>query len=247
MSHSRQTEHYGLPLYNGTDIINPLTDFNDANEAIDEAVYNANQRSVEAEESAQQSAETVTEYDARITNAETTATNAGIKSNNTQKMIAEEFNPLKPDGYQVGDFVIYNDKLYSFINPHSGAWDASDVVEQPISEALETQIAQAKADIAQALADALAQIDAQLARVTNTQSMIAEAFNPNKVDGYNAGDVVTYADKLYEFDSDHLGAWTGADVTQTSIVAIVNGLVASINALSAELNATKIVVQESEG
>ena len=40
MSHSRQTEHYALPLYDGTDIINPLTDFNDANSLIDETMYN---------------------------------------------------------------------------------------------------------------------------------------------------------------------------------------------------------------
>ncbi len=134
MSHSRQTEHYGLPLYNGTDIINPLTDFNDANEVIDEAVYNANQRSVEAQEIAQRSAESVGEYDARISEAETTAANAGVKGANAQKMIANEFNPLKTGGYKVGDNVIYNDKLYSFINAHSGAWDASDVREIVISD-----------------------------------------------------------------------------------------------------------------
>jgi len=217
MSHSRQTEHYGLPLYNGTDIINPLTDFNDANEAIDEAVYNANQRSVEAEESAQQSAQTVTQYDERVTQAETTATNAGIKAENTQKMIAKEFDPLKEGGYKIGDIVIYYDKLYSFINPHSGAWDASDVVEQPIGEALEDVIAQAKADIAQELASALAQIDAQLARVTNTQSMIAEPFDPDKEDGYKKNDVVTYADKLYKFTQNHNGAWNGEDIERITI------------------------------
>lgn len=246
MSHSRQTEHYGLPLYNGTDIINPLTDFNDANEAIDEAVYNANQRSADAQESAEQSAQTVTQYDERVTQAETTATNAGIKADNTQKMIAEDFNPLKEDGYKIGDMVIYNQHLYSFINPHSGAWDASDVVEKPIGEALETVIAQAKADIAQELASALAQIDAQLARVTNTQSMIAEPFNPDKEDGYEEGEAVSYADKLYVFDSDHHGAWTGTDVTQTSIVEIINNLVTSVNALSNELDSTKIVIESEE-
>lgn len=40
MSHAGQTLHYGLPQYEGTDIINPLVDTNDAYEKIDEAIYN---------------------------------------------------------------------------------------------------------------------------------------------------------------------------------------------------------------
>ena len=70
MAHSRETEHYQLPLYNGTDIINPLTDFNNANEMIDETMYNVAQRAASAEESAQQSASTVHDYDERVTEAE---------------------------------------------------------------------------------------------------------------------------------------------------------------------------------
>ena len=42
-------------------------------------------------------------------------------------MIAGNFDSATP--YASGDYVIYNDKLYEFINPHSGAWDANDVVE----------------------------------------------------------------------------------------------------------------------
>lgn len=233
--HSRQTEHYGLPLYNGTDIINPLTDFNDANSQIDEVLYDANERSAQAKQTAEQSAIIVTQYDARITEAETTATTAGIKAENTQKMIAEYFDPLKEGGYKVGDIVIYNDKLYSFINPHSGAWDASDVVEQPIGEAMEDVIAQAKIDIAQQLADALAQINEQLERVTNTQGMIVEPFS--ELESYEEGDVVSYADKLYIFNSSHEGAWTGTDVTKTNIIEIIANV-------ANELENTKIVVQE---
>lgn len=141
MSHSRQTEHYELPLYNGTDIINPLTDFNDTNEAIDEAVYNANQRSVEAQEIAQHIAESVGEYDERITEAETTATNAGVKVIDTQKMIADEFNPLKQGGYEIGDIVFYDDGLYSFVNPHSGAWNVSDVTKTNVIEIINRLVA----------------------------------------------------------------------------------------------------------
>lgn len=242
--HSRQTEHYGLPLYNGTDIINPLTDFNDANSQIDEVLYDANERSAQAKQIAEQSAIIVTQYDARITEAETTATNAGVKAENTQKMIAEYFDPLKEGGYKVGDIVIYNDKLYSFINAHNGAWDASDVVEQPIGEAMEDVIEQAKIDIAQQLADALAQINEQLERVTNTQGMIAEPFSEDEP--YEEGDVVSYADKLYIFNEEHLGAWTGTDVTKTNIIELLASVGAKIKSVQEELDNTKIVIEAEE-
>ena len=39
MSHVNTTPHYGLPIYGENDIINPLTDFNDSNSAIDTALY----------------------------------------------------------------------------------------------------------------------------------------------------------------------------------------------------------------
>ena len=73
MSHSRETEHYQLPLYNGTDIINPLTDFNNANEKIDEVLYDANERSVEAKTAAEAAAQSIGQYDDRINAAEAAA------------------------------------------------------------------------------------------------------------------------------------------------------------------------------
>ena len=39
MSHVSTTAHYGLPIYGDVDIINPLTDFNDCNTAIDNKLY----------------------------------------------------------------------------------------------------------------------------------------------------------------------------------------------------------------
>ena len=134
MSHSRQTEHYELPLYNGTDIINPLTDFNNANEAIDEAIYNANQRSVNAENTARSASEAVGQYDERITEAINKSEEAEAKTDEVAGMISDTFNPLKTGGYKVDDIVIYNDKLYEFVNNHTGAWDGSDVRETTISE-----------------------------------------------------------------------------------------------------------------
>lgn len=225
MAHSRETEHYQLPLYDGTDIINPLTDFNNANEMIDETMYNVAQRAASAEESAQQSASTVHDYDERVTEAENTAQNAGIKADNTMNMIAEEFNPLKEGGYAIGDMVIYNQHLYSFINPHTGAWDASDVKEQPIGEALEDTIAQAKVEIQNEVDDAIAQIDAQMVRVPATQAMIAPPFDANKEGGYDEKAVVTYADKLYMFTAHHDGAWTGTDVQQITLAEFLINIV----------------------
>ena len=99
MSHSRQTQHYNLPLYNGTDIINPLTDFNDANDAIDTALYNANQSASDANTKADTAVEAVAGYDTRITQAETKADNALTKNSDTEKMIANQFDPLKDGGY----------------------------------------------------------------------------------------------------------------------------------------------------
>ena len=40
MSHAGETLHYQLPQYEGTDIINPLVDTNDAYSKIDETMYN---------------------------------------------------------------------------------------------------------------------------------------------------------------------------------------------------------------
>ena len=219
MSHSRQTGHYGLPLYNGTDIINPLTDFNDANEAIDTALYNANQSASSANTKADTAVEAVAGYDTRITQAETKADNALTKNSDTEKMIANEFDPLKEGGYAIGDSVIYNDKLYTFINPHTGAWDAGDVVNQPITDAVKSTIAEGKAEIEQETQDALDEIATQTQKVTATQKMIAPMFSADVA--YSKGVIVGYADKLYKFTADHHGAWTGSDVEETNISAEV--------------------------
>lgn len=140
MSHSRQTEHYNLPLYNGTDIINPLTDFNDANEAIDEALYNSNERSAHAENVAESVAQTVGGYDARIEAVETEVAGyssaiegAVEKSNDAEDMIAPKFSATKVGGYNKGDYVVYNDKLYKFTANHLGAWTGLDVTVETVT------------------------------------------------------------------------------------------------------------------
>ena len=225
MSHSRQTEHYELPLYDGTDIINPLTDFNNANETIDEAVYNANQRSVQAKQTADEAKDIAEGYDTRVTQAIETANGAMTLANNTQDMIADDFDPMKEGGYKVGDFVIYNGKLYRFINAHTGAWDASDVQVSPVLiEAIGEVVDEGKQAIDDAVADAEEEIAGQTEKVTKTQAMIAQPFDENKAGGYAVGDVVTYADKLYKFTSAHSGAWTGLDVEQVDVVELNSAL-----------------------
>lgn len=243
MSHSRQTEHYELPLYDGTDIINPLTDFNDANEAIDEAVYNANQRSVQAENTAEEAKDIAEGYDGRVTQAIQTANDAMTLANNTQGMIAEEFNPMKQGGYNVGDFVIYNGVLYRFINAHTGAWDASDVQVSPvILDAIKDVVEEGKQAIDEAVEEAEEEIAGQTEKVTKTQAIIAQPFDENKVGGYAVNDVVTYADKLYKFTSAHSGAWTGTDVDVVIVEnqiaemksTFTNGVDTIVNAIEAE-------------
>ena len=219
MSHSRQTEHYELPLYDGNDIINPLTDFNNANNSIDEALYNANQRSVGAETTANEAKDIAEGYDTRVSQAIQTANDAMTLANNTQDMIADDFDPNKAGGYNVGDFVIYNGKLYRFINAHTGAWDASDVQVSPVLiEAIADVVDEGKQAINDAVDEAEQEIAGQTEKVTKTQAMIAQPFDANKSGGYAVGDVVTYADKLYKFTSAHSGAWTGLDVEQVDVI-----------------------------
>lgn len=226
MSHSRQTEHYELPLYDGSDIINPLTDFNNANSSIDEALYNANQRSVSAETTAQEAKGIAEGYDSRVAQAIQTSDDAMTLANNTQDMIADDFNPNKTGGYNVGDFVIYNGRLYRFINAHTGAWDASDVQVSPVLiEAIADVVDEGKQDIADAVEEAEQEIAGQTEKVTKTQAMIAQPFDENKTGGYAIGDIVTYADKLYKFTSAHSGAWTGLDVEQVDVVELMPSVI----------------------
>lgn len=226
MSHSEQTTHYGLPKYIGTDIINPLTDFNDAADAIDEALYDANTASASAVQTAQGAVEEVGTYDARITSAQGYAERAITKANNTMDMIAKEFDPLKQGGYAVGDTCIYNDVLYEFINVHTGAWDASDVKVAVITEAVESTIEQGKADIEQETQEALAEIATQTQKVTATQEMIANVFHPDRQ--YYRSDICYYADKLYTFAENHLGPWTGTDVSETDVEKIIRRMHPSV-------------------
>ena len=134
MSHTNETTHYQLPQYVGTDILNPLVDTNGAYQTIDETMYNVAQTATQASADAQQASEDVATYDARITQNATDITSTQTSVGQTRKMLANNFSAVT--NYTKGQFVIYDNKLYRFVNNHSGAWSASDVDEVQIGEFL---------------------------------------------------------------------------------------------------------------
>lgn len=57
--------------------------------------------------------------------------------------LADEFSAN--NSYAVGDYCSYNQDVYRFISPHSGAWDVADVVLVSIANELKGKITQAEA------------------------------------------------------------------------------------------------------
>ena len=241
MAHSNETQFYHLPLYSGSDIINPLTDFNNANEALDTAMHEVAESAAEAKQEAHQATEDIAAYGERIAQCEADASDAYSKASDTQDMIASPFDPLKEGGYAIGDSVIYAGKLYTFINPHTSAWDAGDVINQPITDAVKSTIADGKREIEEETTAALAEIAGQTQKVTATQKMIAPAFDAAL--NYANGDCVTYADKLYQFNANHTGAWTGTDVD----VVIVENQIAEMKSTFTDGVDTIVNAIETEG
>ena len=90
--------------------------------------------------------------------------------------------------YSTGDVVIYNDKLYRFIQNHSaGTWNNNHAEETTLIDLLKKEL---------------------------DTSVIASEFSAQTA--YNAGDYVMHDGKLYRFSANHsAGAWTGSDVVLT--------------------------------
>ena len=174
MSHTNETQHYGLSQYIGTDIINPLTDFNGDNAKIDEALYDANSNAGEAKTVAQSASDLVGTYDARITALEQGESGDNTKVIKTQAMIAPPFDKLKAGGYAVDDVVTYNDKLYKFVRQHVGDWIEADAETCDVLDLIDN--------------GGSGDYDA---KINATQSMIAPAFNASKVGGYAINEFVT--------------------------------------------------------
>ena len=196
MSHTNQTQHYQLPQFVGTDILNPLVDTNEAYQKIDETMYNVSQEAGNAASAVAQAVATVEAMNQRVEVVENEATELATGVEQTRLMLAEEFNALKSGGYNVGDFVINDNKIYEFINNHVGAWSASDVNEVSVTDVIKT----------------LRTFSEQ------NRDMIGKEFDPTVQ--YLAGSYVIHNNKFYLFSANHLGAWTGTDVVEKDVAEV---------------------------
>lgn len=188
MAHTSETQYYGLPIFTGNDILNPLTDLNGAMTDIDTAMHEVAVNSGNASATADEAKETAEAMEARIVTLESQMTDVEEAQDDLTATVADTFDPLKVGGYAIGDIVIYEGKMYQFVNAHSGAWSASDVTEINVSEILK-----------------------------QTTGMLAGEFDPAKVGGYEAGDYVIYGGKLYKFTRVHTGAWNVSDVDEVTV------------------------------
>lgn len=131
MSYTNETTHYGIPLPLGTDLTTPM-DYNEAAEAIDEAVWQAKGDSATANENAAAAVETagtvaetveslsatVTDHGNRITALAARMTNAeneidDVRADGEDMITAyKEATATSTHAYAVGNYFIYNNVLY---------------------------------------------------------------------------------------------------------------------------------------
>lgn len=110
-----------------------------------------------------------------------------------QDMIAPAFDTTT--AYSVGNYVIYDEKLYQFTSAHSaGDWVGTDAAEVSIT-------------------DKIIYLTNEIAKLG---SNFADAFST--ATNYSATDVVIYENKLYRFITDHsAGAWASNDVEEITV------------------------------
>lgn len=131
-------------------------------------------------------------------------------------MITGDFD--ETSAYAIGDIVVYDGGLYKFTSAHTAntAWDSSEVSATTVIALLQQQNVDLKA-----YADTIA-------------NMIADPFST--VTAYAAGDVVTYGNHLYIFNSSHsAGAWTGSDVTEIQVMDYIATLDGRVDTIAADL------------
>ena len=131
MSYTNETTHFGIPLPLGTDLTTPM-DYNEAAEAIDEAVWQAKGDAATANENAAAAVETagtvaesveslsatvvdhgnrITALAARMTNAENEIDD--VRADGEDMITAyKEPTATSTHAYAIGDYFIYNDVLY---------------------------------------------------------------------------------------------------------------------------------------
>lgn len=131
MSYTNETTHFGIPLPLGTDLTTPM-DYNEAAEAIDEAVWQAKGDAATANENAAAAVETagtvaesveslsatvidhgnrITALAARMTNAENEIDD--VRADGEDMITAyKEPTATSTHAYAIGDYFIYNNVLY---------------------------------------------------------------------------------------------------------------------------------------
>ena len=195
MSHTNETTYYGLPQFVGTDILDPLTDTNNAYQKIDTALHNVAENSGQASEAAQQAVEDVGAMQGVVAGHTTAIEGLSEDVAESGANIAEAFSP---DGvYLAGKVVSYNGLTYKFTANHNGPWTGLDA-ERWIAGDSVTAV---EKDVA-----------ANTTQVGRTRANIAPAFDADE--SYLAGRVVDKDGVTYMFTADHSGAWTGLDVVQ---------------------------------
>lgn len=131
MSYTNETTHFGIPLPLGSDLTTPM-DYNEAFEAVDEALFSAQGESATADENAAAAVETanataealdtlsttvgghtsqISALGARMTNAENKIDD--VRSDLEDMIVAfNEPTATSTHAYAIGDYFIYNDVLY---------------------------------------------------------------------------------------------------------------------------------------
>lgn len=141
MSHTNETQYYGLPQYIGTDIINPLTDTNEAYEAIDTALHNVATNSQSAVETANTANTHVETINGRVVVTEQDVAQLKVGQSNLYNCMAQPFDETGATTYHVGDFVQYQGALYEFIVDHTGVWNGNDVSSITVGEMMSKLLA----------------------------------------------------------------------------------------------------------
>ncbi len=120
-----------------------------------------------------------------------------------KNMIADEFDASK--NYDQFEFVIYEDELYVFDEPHTaGPWDSSEVM--PLNVAM-----------------VLTMLYSQIIQGMVNPEIIADEFDATK--SYKQQEIVWHDDELYMFIKDHAaGAWNRSDVLQIDLAAYIKAL-----------------------
>lgn len=139
--------------------------------------------------------------------------------------------------YVYNDYVMYNGKLYKYINltPSAGAWDSSKwqlvILTNEIKNLFQND---------NNLENDINNINNNITDIENqmiSKEIIANEFS-NGIN-YSVGDYVFYNNQLYKFISNHsAGEWNGTDVVVATLSSELKNTTNDINNLSSDLDET---------